>query len=277
MMGDDLMLTDGLSIRHHTLREIVDVGYDKYIMDITTLTSGVYDIADILWFEMGIWYEDIKDEWSFFLQKCISHDEPEIVVKIFKDGSLCSIQEHCMKIGITYKNALNFLFGKNGDYVLGEKRDGDVVQTFLTYVEADKNGVYFVDENSFKFTRPFFEMTTEFLKQINWMSEKQGMAYDLSMCGNRRAKLYLLKQMKEKRKRKSKETISLDSIVSSLIAKGQPYDKIWDYPIYMIHDIHGRLNKIQQYQDVMYGYYNGRLEAGKINWEKLNWSAILNN
>ena len=58
-----------------TLGDIDDLGWEKYQLFLYTIITDSKDIADILWFEHKIWYEDIKDEWMFFVQKCLSEEK----------------------------------------------------------------------------------------------------------------------------------------------------------------------------------------------------------
>jgi hypothetical protein len=65
--GDSLKPIDKLEIKHPKLIDIKNLGYEKYQNYINLLTLIPRDIADILWFESNIWYEDISN-WMFFLE-----------------------------------------------------------------------------------------------------------------------------------------------------------------------------------------------------------------
>ena len=64
-LGDDLILTDTIRIKHTTLKDIKECGYDTYSKYITDLVTEPVDVADVLWCEGKIWYEDIKRAWDF--------------------------------------------------------------------------------------------------------------------------------------------------------------------------------------------------------------------
>ena len=106
--------------------------------------------------------------------------------------------------------------------------------------------------------------------------------YYWKKCPTKRGKKMLLEQ--EYRRRESREknnrksNIDLGSLVSALIARGQPYKEIWDYPIYMIYDLYRRLSKVDEYNGTMRALYSGCIDTKKnpINWDKVNWAAIIN-
>lgn len=87
---------------------------------------------------------------------------------------------------------------------------------------------------------------------------------------------YRRRESREKNNRKS--NVDLGSLVSALIARGQPYKEIWDYPIYMIYDLYRRLSKVDEYNGTMRALYSGCIDTKKnpINWDKVNWAAIIN-
>ena len=67
--GKSLKFSESISFKHPTLSEIEELGEDRYNQLVSCLCTSSIDIADILWFDMKIWYEDIKDEWEFFIQR----------------------------------------------------------------------------------------------------------------------------------------------------------------------------------------------------------------
>lgn len=66
LYGDNLILMDKIEIKHPKLIEIKEYGYEKYMSMVQYLTMTPQDVADILWFEMKIWYEDIT-QWELFI------------------------------------------------------------------------------------------------------------------------------------------------------------------------------------------------------------------
>lgn len=275
MKGRNLNLTKDVQIHHPTLEEIEFIGYDKYTEYLSALISSVLDVADILWFDMEIWYEDIKSEWEFFIQKAMSEQRHTNLKIINEEGQLINIQEDAALVNVTYRDALNFFLGLDGDYAVLEQTQNDLSQIIIFNTKKDKYGSQYINLNSFKFTESFYEISIKFLKDINWMNTK----YDFTMGGNKRAKRFMLKQIYSNRKLKSsrKPKITLDSIVSSLISRGHDANSIWTYPIYLIYDQYYRLIKIDEYKNTIDALYNGCIDTKKnpIDWEKINWSNII--
>ena len=280
--GDDLKLTDTVSLKHPKLRDIVEIGENEYSTYLSSLCSTSVDVADILWFELKIWYEDIKDEWEFFIQRCMSNSKKINVKMPFGNRGLYVMEEDCMSLSNSYRDALNFFFGLSGEYIIIEKDINNIKQKLICNVnpyydpKTDELLYYIYDENNFKYTKFFYEMTTNFLDSINWQERD----YDFLHGGSVGAKKYILKNTLWKQrnnKKKKKDVITLASITSSLIAKGCPFDVVWNLPIYTVYDIYYRHFKIIEYNNTMTALYNGCIDTKKnpINWEKINWSTII--
>lgn len=271
LKGSPLQITNNVSIKHLTLGNIADVGYENYMEYLTTLISSSLDIADILLYEMEIWYEDIKDEWIFFLQKCINEKELINILVKDEDGNIVGIEQNCVTIKKEYQDAINFFFDLDGQYIVIEKDN----QLIINNVNKDEYGNSFITPSSFRFTKYIYEITTQFLKDIHWIKDD----YDFVHGGTKRAKKYLLLQTYKDRKKtyKKKSTITLDSIVSALISSGHNAKDIWDYPIYLIYDQYYRTIQINEYKNTITALYNGCIDTKKnpINWEKINWSAVI--
>lgn len=275
LRGRNLKLTDDVFVIHPSLGDIEEIGYEKYSEYLFTLISTSLDVADILWFEMEIWYEDIKSEWDFFIQKSLSRDRFVTVKIIDSFGKLNRVEDNCLTIEPLYRDTLNFFLGLNGEYIVLEQQIDNVPQMVIYNIKSDKYGDYYVDNKCFKFTNFFYEITTDFLKKINWIT----LEYDFVNGGNKRAKKYILKNNYNARKRnkEKKSNITLDSVVSSLITRQQDAVHIWDYSIYLVYSVYYRLVKIDEYKNTVNALYSGCIDTKKnpINWEKINWSSII--
>lgn len=275
LKGLPLKITDTINLHHCTLGEIAEIGNDKYIEHLLTLTSSSLDVADVLLYEMEIWYEDIKDEWIFFLQKCI--DDKETINILVKDenNKLIGIETECITINKSYEDTLNYFFHLNGKYIISEIDTNGVKQFVIINVSVDENGNNFITESSFKFTKYIYEISVNFLKEIHWINDD----YDFIHGGTKRAKKYMLLQNYKDRQKphKKKPNITLESIVSSLISYGHNAKDIWDYPIYLIYDQYYRTIQINEYKNTITALYNGCIDTKKnpINWDKINWSAVI--
>ena len=292
--GRGLFLNAKYSVKHPTLGEIENLdydkyeqglvneyGYDKYNQLLYALILNSKDLADILWFENQIWYEDIKSEWDFFIQRALAQTK---IIEV--DMNVEDIQGRTKAIAIdgNIKEALNFFLDIDGEFILIEKaiENSDQYQIILCNAQykeqyINENGdsitVYDVDENSFKFTELYYNKVVEFLKQINWIN----IEYDFVKGGTRNAKIYILKNLYKKRNKIKKQSIDISTINSSVIAKGK--QDTWAMPIYAFYDCYYRLVKIEEYNNTMSALYAGGIDTKKnpINWDKINWSSVITN
>ena len=292
--GRGLFLNAKYSVKHPTLGEIENLdydkyeqglvneyGYDKYNQLLYALILNSKDLADILWFENQIWYEDIKSEWDFFIQRALAQTK---IIEV--DMNIEDIQGRTKAIAIdgNIKEALNFFLDIDGEFILIEKaiENSDQYQIILCNAQykeqyINENGdsitVYDVDESSFKFTELYYNKVVEFLKQINWIN----IEYDFVKGGTRNAKIYILKNLYKKRNKIKKQSIDISTINSSVIAKGK--QDTWAMPIYAFYDCYYRLVKIEEYNNTMSALYAGGIDTKKnpINWDKINWSSVITN
>lgn len=287
--GRSLYLNKFCNVKHPTLGEIesldfdkyqqglvAEYGYDKYSQLLFSLILNSKDMADILWFESQIWYEDIQNEWSFFIQRALSQTSPILV-----DIELQDLEGRMRAVAIegNIKEALQFFLNLEGEFVLLEKQipNSDEYQIIICnakFKEQTEEGVvYFVNEDSFKFTELYYNKVVEFLKLINWIN----IEYDFVKGGTKNAKIYILKNLYKKRKKNKKQLIDISTINSSITAKGK--EDTWNMPIYAFYDCYYRLVKIDEYNNTMSALYAGGIDTKKnpINWEKINWSSVITN
>ena len=287
--GRTLYLNGLCSVQHPTLGEIEgldfdkyqqgktkEYGYDKYTQLLFALILNSKDIADVLWFENQVWYEDIQNEWSFFIQRALSQTSAVTV-----DMNLEDFQARVEAIALqgNIKEALQFFLGLTGEFVLVEKKieNSDQYQIIICNAklqeENEDGAIYYVDEQSFKFTELYYNKVVEFLKTINWINVE----YDFVKGGTKNAKIYILKNLYKKRKKNKKQTVDISTINSSIIAKGK--ENTWDMPIYAFYDCYYRLVKIEEYNNTMSALYAGGIDTKKnpINWDKINWSSVIIN
>lgn len=275
--GDSIKLTDSVNLKQIKLSDVVSIGEDTYREYVGIFTTTSVDIADILFFDMGIWYQNIDNEWNFFVEKSLVNSR-DITVR-FNIGNF-EIDQKLKSVNESYKKAFNFLFEykENPDvereYFLwqtGNKKDGYQMVLASAIKDGDK---YVYNENNFKITEHYYRLMMDFVTTSNWIKKDD----DLLRCKTRKAKIWKMEDMKRKRKSiRKKDLVDLSSIVSSLITKGQNYSDIWDYPIYLIYDIYYRLMKIDNYENISFAYYNGKIDTKKtkIDFDKINWSNII--
>lgn len=278
--GNNMPLYKNFYIKHPKLIDIVELqGTEKdlYSSYISVLTSTSLDIADILWVEQQIWYEDIKNEWLFFIEKaCIESKEITFYKKnIDKDNdNIKSIPNKSILINDDFCKAIGFFTDVSTDYIVYNTDDNMV----LLSVNKDSDGFYYYTDNSFMFTEYCYNICKQFLSKINWIDNKD---YDVIHGGTKYAKKYILQNEYNCRmddlKRHKPPLITLDSITSSLMAKGISPKEIWDLPIYLIYNLYYRYIQFESWNGTTQALYNGCVDTKKhpINWEKINWSKII--
>lgn len=271
--GRPLKLTDKVYVKHPTLADVCDLDkYENYTY-IMMITSD--DIADVMWHNSKKLYTDIKSEWLFFIQKALIGARGSDVYVV--DNNVYRIDSNCVLINSDYRDALNYFLSLDCEYMVMTVGTGDNEQITLRSLNKEGNMLIFNKDN-FQFTESFYLQMVEYLRQINDYHPD----YYWKKCPTKRGKKMLLEQ--EYRRRESREknnrksNVDLGSLVSALIARGQPYKEIWDYPIYMIYDLYRRLSKVDEYDGTMRALYSGCIDTKKnpINWDKVNWAAIIN-
>ena len=246
------------------------------------LTNTVVDFADVLYMEQNIWYEDI-DDWEFFLQNVVSGGEEVTVLNTkISSGSKIEIVNKTIKINKEYTDALNFFFDTNGEYILwknnGNPDDKSYNNVFIINVNeisSSYNKCYIYNDDNLKINAHNYKVMLDILLKINWIKKD----YDFIHGGNKHAKKYILKYEYKKRKKKKEDNhVDLSSIVSSLVVKGQRYDDVLNYSIYLIYELYYRLRKIDEWNNTMMALSYGNIDTKKnpIKWEKIDWSSIIN-
>lgn len=272
LRGKDLVLGPNINAKHFKLKDIEEIDCDKYNMYLSMMIMSVLDVADILWCKNKIWYEDIKD-WDFFIQRALSGNNFRNIF-VEKNKKIIGIEEDCLFVNEEYKKVLNLFLGWNYDYIALNIKSESGNQTVLTTVKKiEEKNIYIISDDTIKFTEHYYKILVSFLKEINWIKND----YVFLKGGNKYAKKYILENNYKERKYKKKEVINLNSIVSSLIAKGQSYSEIWNYPIYTVYDLYYRLVKITEYNNTMQAYLDGCIDtkSSPIKWDEINWASII--
>lgn len=270
--GKSLRLTDKVSVKHPKLIDVCNLEkYDEYVY-IMMMTSD--DIADIMWVKNKKLYTDIKSEWSFFVQKSIIGSISSDIY-ILENG-VYHLSTDCILINPEYRDALNYFLSLDCEYMIMTIGDKDNQQIVMCSLNKIDNMLVYSKDN-FKFTESFYLQTLQYLRQINNYYPD----YYWKKCPTKKGKKMLLEQEYRRResreKNKRKSNMDLGSLVSALIARGQPYNDIWNYPIYMIYDLYRRLTQVDEYNGTMRAIYSGCIDTKKhpINWDKVNWAAII--
>lgn len=234
-----------LIIKHPKLLDILEIGQDKYMAYVSALTLSAIHIADILYNDYNIWYEDISD-WQLFINNFVAEKESKDSDKIIEDS-------------------LMFFTGKKFMPMVDNNNN-----VFLVSNEEKKEDSVVINEMTFK-------AMGQFIREINYITDSE-IYYQLKHAGSKGTAKYIFKQIASKRKIKEKNNVDLQSICSSLLWKSGVGEEIFNYPIYRIYEGYARLNAVDNWDKTVTAYYAGTIdtEKTKINFEKINWSKILN-
>lgn len=274
--GAPLKISNLYNCKHPTLNDIRELElkdsnlYSEYV---SALTSTILDIADVLWVECKVFYEDIQDEWKFFVERSVNTEKTVKICKQYEDGNR-SFPEYTYLINDTVRNAFNFFLNTSGEYVLIPEDDIFSVVN----ISNIENDTYIYNNKNLVLNKINFGIIQNFISKINWINTKD---HQVVHGGTKRAKKYILEMEYKARvddARRAKQNVTLDSIVSSLIAKGTPYKMIWEYPIYMIYDQYHRYIQFDGWTNTNNALCSGNLDTKKnpIKWDKINWSRVLN-
>jgi len=268
-MGKPLELSGGVKVYPPKLKDLTDI--ENYNYNLGIMITNKMDIADVLWCEAKVFYEDIKNDWLFFVQRAIC--DAEMGTMYVNTGANEYKIPNTKFINKNYCEAINYFTKLDCQYTaitVDTKAGKQYVLQSLTRVE-DK---YIWNKGNFILTEALYSEMNQFLREVNWIIPD----YQFLQGGTKKAKKYILEENYRARNSKNrKQTVDLASIVSSLIVRGQNYAQIWDYPIYVIYDMYYRLVKVDEYKNTLQALYSGCIDTNKhpIDQEKLNWSAII--
>ena len=152
------------------------------------ITTQPKDIADILWVENKIWYEDIKSEYEFFIQECLADSTSNNV--FIRDGEVVSeMDEECVVINNDMSNALNYFLNLNGKWIVLGRTVGETTQIFLLSANYEDDKLY-IERDSVKFNEQAYYMIVEYLRKVNWINPE----YKFLKGGTKKTKRIILQR-----------------------------------------------------------------------------------
>lgn len=236
---------DNICIKPKTLRDIVDIGHEKYMAFLGILTTKAENYLD----------EDAmkeirlisKDEITMLDVVVFSQDEEMLELFINACGFFLGVDT----AHVHYKSELGFVFGDINtvgmeDLIIVGKDNFREISYVIMYQNCVKN------PESSDFYRPKNDKAREIIEKLKKNREKVE---------------------KAKRAQNNGEVdIDLHSIISSVSAKSPTISKfnIWDLYVYQLYDEYKRLEKISSYETSILAMMNG----AKINDLK-HWSTIM--
>jgi hypothetical protein len=238
LYGEDYKINEDISIKNPQLREIMDLGYETYFSYVNSLILTPYEIGDILWFDMGVWYEDVT-QWEMFLS---FFEKDEVAQKalawFLKVDDLALIQN-------TKTEEYYFVFIK------------------------DEKQIFVTEEN-------FYEISS-MIRKINNVPPPYEVGKETTKFVKIRL-LERMKHDREKPKKNNfKENINIESIISSVAWCGTSnIIDIWNLTIYQLYDGYSRLSTKDNYDKTMSAIYAGTIESDKINQEQIYWAKVFN-
>lgn len=284
--GKPLKLADNLYVEHPRLNKLLnDVGekdtYSEYMKNLSLIVTQSKDIADILWVENKIWYEDIKSEYDFFIQECLAECSSSDVF-LRDNDTIIGTEKECAIINNDMSEALNYFLNLRGKWIALARKVDDYTQLFLLSVKCEDDKLY-IDSDSVKFNEQTYYALVEFLRRINWINPD----YNFIKGGTKKAKKVILQRKYEERmyeakrnKNKNTEEENFQCILSCLVTfKIFSYDEIQNIPIYAIYDSYFRYVKADNYRNTMDALHSGCIDTKKnpIHLEKIHWSSIITN
>ena len=284
--GKPLKLADGLYVEHPKLSKLLnDVGekdsYSEYMKNLSLIVTQSKDIADILWAENKIWYEDIKSEYDFFIQECLA-DCTSSDVFIRENDIIVETESDCVVVNNDMSEALNYFLNLRGKWIALTRKLGETQQIFLLSVKCEDDKLY-IESDSVKFNEQAYYAMVEFLRKVNWIKPN----YNFLKGGTKKAKKVILERkyeerMYEEKKNKGKdiEEENFQCILSCLVTFHIfPYEELPNKPIYVIYDSYFRYVKADNYRNTMNALHSGCIDTKKnpINIEKIHWSSIIKN
>lgn len=284
--GRPLKLAENVYVEHPKVNKLFsDVGekdvYSEYMKNLTLIITQSKDIADILWVENKIWYEDIKSEYEFFIQECLADSTSNNV--FIRDGELVSEKdEECIVINNDMSNALNYFLNLDGKWIVLGRTIGGNTQIFLLSVKCENDKLY-IESDSVKFNEQTYHILVEYLKDVNWIHPK----YEFLKGATKKAKKIILQRNYEEReyearknKSRDKEQEDFQCILSCLVTfKIFSYEELFSKPIYVIYDSYFRYIQADNYRNTMDALHSGCIDTKKtpIDINKIHWSSIINN
>ena len=284
--GRPLKLAENVYVEHPKVNKLFsdDVGkdvYSEYMKNLTLIITQSKDIADILWVENKIWYEDIKSEYEFFIQECLADSTSNNV--FIRDGELVSEKdEECIVINNDMSNALNYFLNLDGKWIVLSRTIGGNTRIFLLSVKCENDKLY-IESDSVKFNEQTYHILVEYLKDVNWIHPK----YEFLKGATKKAKKIILQRNYEEReygarknKDRDKEQEDFQCILSCLVTfKIFSYEELFSKPIYVIYDSYFRYIQADNYRNTMDALHSGCIDTKKtpIDINKIHWSSIINN
>jgi len=229
--GDSLVFDSGLIIKHPTVEEIMDIGFDNYMNFANLFILKPQDLIIPLWGE-GIYYEDITKDELFSM-------------KLYKNKN--------------YYIQL-FLLLTNCDNAWIEYIEDLEIYTICYNIKGNN---YYIGFEGIDLIYKYFKCITMYTH-----SEKR---YFSGEKTRKRILDEDFEEYEEYAKSNSEDNNFSDMISFVVISNKRDWDKVYSYPMARFYEEYIKTHKKQEADCVLSGIYGGTIDSTKIKTKKLQW------
>lgn len=237
--GNEIAITDKISMRQPSLREIYEYGEERYLRLISMFISTPFNMIYPLT-EMGIDFTTISNFRLFTLfSKTIKYSESEIIFP--------SIDFTTGKIGNIHKTT------STGKPMKAEEE-----------VIVFSNGAFLTEKN--------YQDIVDYLRRVNHIEEDWR-----KTVGTESTKKRLIREAKEEYLNSIKFPKKFKSVYLPLISSmtncadfKYDYSTVWDLKLFQFFESVERISSHENINHLYTGIYNGCVEFDKVK-NKLNW------
>lgn len=297
--GQDFKINDNITIHNPTLQEIIDFGERNYEKLCGIITMRPYDDMVNLW-DRGIDYTQVKD-YDLFITNIIHLNKSDSSIlfgdldftkfkpmtsipQAIKTEKMEGIKEEKIedketKTQDSSTNADTNIEITSSNEVANDINDTESVSNsepkeipqepirIILYQKTDDGREIVIDE-------AIYNVLVEYVRAINDIDAK--IEYDV---GNEAAKMFLIERTRTKIKRASRKPYQhkLCNYISAIIAMGigYTYSTILDLKISQMYDLFKRINKIEEYRNLISAAHAGAKLSGDDR-QRLNWYGNFN-
>ena len=231
-------VSDKINIKLYTLNEIYDIGFDVYDEHLSILLMRNYDIADILYFDYNIWYEDVTP-FEVLLKNKMWKEALEFFTGI--DNLILATEDEGAKYISNYTPNI-----KSEDLIIIDEEILLKIQNIIRVIHYRKKEKHDLDSKK----------TSKFVK-IKIIERQK---YD---------------RTKDKKKR-FKPKIDLSSMIIALTWRAESAGiDIWNLNMWELHTGFYQVTQNDKYQKTVSALLNGKLDKKKVNLNNEFWANIL--
>lgn len=236
--GKPIKISAHLTLKQPTLDDICDIGEKQYFAEIGKICATPSDYKSELYDGFNLWWDEV-DDFDFFtlIYKSIDSD------------------------------ILSLLFEEDIN-----------LQRMVLVKDNTSQDIKLINTNTQLIIDRFvYEIIVNYIRKIHRLKKHE------EKGGNTTTKRFMVDEDRDNKKYARKEHQKAQStllpIVSALTNHANfkySYSTVWSLPIYVLMDAADRINAINDYENIMTGYYSGCVDLKKIsNKSVLNWMRNL--